>query len=269
MAGDEDVDVVRVDDVHAHRRGTDLRIAQHHVVEQVGQLEAVQAGGYAQPQAAHQHLHRVGAEVGGGLDDVVEHLALCAAGQDAQLLPALDTGGVGQLFHQLHGLILRAVEVGEDRIRHLYAQVVLVRAGDAEDAGQTVQGLLAADLVLMQAGVFQLPGGVFHDVDIAAGAGGHSPQEIPGYDGVGAGAADAAGGVGGHAAGAVGAQAAADALQAKAAFGGLARHPVVGRLPRELADVVLHGLIRALAGVAAEAVGTAVHRMFPPLCDDS
>ena len=36
--------------------------------------------GHAQPQAGEEHLHRVGAEVGGGLDDVVEDLPLRAAG---------------------------------------------------------------------------------------------------------------------------------------------------------------------------------------------
>ena len=92
VAGDEDVDVVGVNDVHAHGGGTDLRIPQHHVVEQVGQLEAVYACGDAQAQAGNHHLHRVGTEVGGGLDDVVEHLALGAAGHDAQLLPLLHPG---------------------------------------------------------------------------------------------------------------------------------------------------------------------------------
>ena len=262
VAGDEDVDVVRVDDVHAYRSGTNFRVAQHHIVEQVGQLKAVQPGGYAQPQAAHQHLHRVGAEVGGGLHDVVENLALGAAGHDAQLLPLLHPGGVGQLLHQLHALVLRTVEVGQHRVRHLHAKIVLVLAGDAKEFRQMVQSLLAADLVLVQAGVLQLPGGILYHMDVAAGTGGHGPQEVPGHDGVGAGSADAPGGVGSDAAGAVGAQAAAHPLEAKAALGFLGRYPVMGGLQGQGADIVLHGLIRAEAGVAAEAVGTAVHRMF-------
>ena len=266
MAGDEDVDVVGINDVHAHGSHADLWVAQDHVVEQVGQLEAVQARGDAQAQAGDHHLHRVGAEVGRGLDNVVEHLALRAAGQDAQLLPALDAGGVGQLLHQLHGLVLGPVEVGEDSVRHLHAQVVFVRAGDAEEFSQMVEGLFAADLVLVQARIFQLPGGVLHHMDIAAGAGGHGPEEVPGNDGIRIRPADAAGGVGGDPAGAVGAQAAAHTLQAKAALGLLGLHTVVGSLTGQLADVGLHGLVRTGTGVAAEAVGIAVHKHFPPPC---
>ena len=264
VAGDEDVDVVGVNNVHAHGGGTDLRVPQHHVVEEVSELESVEARGHAQAQAAHQHLHRIGAQIGGGLDDIVEYLPLGAAGHDAQLLPALHPGGVGQLLHQLHGLVLRPVQVREHRIRHLHAQIVLVCSCDAKNLRQMVQGFLAADLVPVEAGVLQLPGGVLHHVDVAAGPGGHSPQEVPGHDGVRAGPADAPGGVGRDAAGPVGAQAAAHALEAKAALGPLGLHPVVGGLHGQAADVLLHGLIRAGAGVAAEAVGTVVHRMAPP-----
>ena len=103
-------------------------------------------------------------------------------------------------------------------------------------------------------------------MDIAAGPGGNGTQEVTGDDGVGIRAADAPRGCGGHAAGTVGAQTAAHALQAKAALSGLALHTVVGRLPWELTDIVFHRFIRAEAGVAAQAAGTAVHRMFPPLC---
>ena len=190
-----------------------------------------------------------------------------AAGHDAQLLPALHPGGVGQLLHQLHGLVLRPVQVREHRVRHLHAQIVLVRSGDAEELRQMVQGLLAADLVPVEAGVFQLPGGVLHHVDVAAGPGGHGPQEVAGHDGVRAGPADAPGGVGGDAAGAVGAQAAAHPLEAEAALGPLGLHPVVGGLQRQAADILLHGLIRAGAGITAEAVGAVVHRMVPPSID--
>ena len=266
MAGDEDVDVVRVDDVHAHRGGTDHRVPQDHVVEEVGEHQAVYAGGDAQAQAGEHHLHRVGGQVGGGLDDVQKYLALGAAGHDPQLLPLLHPGAVGQLLHQLHGLILRPVQVTEHQLRHLHGLVPLVRSGDPQLFRQVVQGFLAADLPVVEAGVPELPGGVLHDVDVAAGAGGHHPQEVPGHDGVGVGPADAPGGVGGDAAGAVGAQAAAYPLQAEAALGGLGGHPVVGGLPGQAADVLLHGLVRAGTGVAVVAALTASHRHCSSFC---
>ena len=101
-------------------------------------------------------------------------------------------------------------------------------------------------------------------MDVAAGTGSDGAEKVSGDDGVSVGTADSPGRFRGDAAGAVRAETAADALQAKTAFGGLAFHSVVGSLQGELADIFLHRLIRTGTGIATEAIGTSVHNDIPP-----
>ena len=83
MSSYHNVDVVGVDYAEADRRGAQLRLAEHHVVQKVRQREAVEAGRDAELEAVQQHIHRVGVEVRRALDDALDYLGVRAARQDA------------------------------------------------------------------------------------------------------------------------------------------------------------------------------------------
>ncbi len=44
VPGNHDVDVIGVDHAQPDRRRTDLRLAEHHVIEQIGEGQPVEAG---------------------------------------------------------------------------------------------------------------------------------------------------------------------------------------------------------------------------------
>ena len=259
VTGNHHIDVRGIDHVQAHRGGADLRLAQHHVVEQIGEGQAVDPGGDAQLQAVEEHVHRIGVQVGGALHHALDNLRVGAAGQDAQLLPLGIPGGIGHLLQQVHLLVGRQVQIIQHRLGNRQRVVVLVPLLDAKQVAQVGKGLLPLDLPLGQGGVLQIPGGVLHNVDVAAGAAGHRPQEVAGHDDIGGGAADPPGGSGGNPAGSVGTQPAADTLQAEAALDRLALYPMVGRLHRQRADKALQGLVGALTGFTSKAL---IHLSF-------
>ena len=59
VSGNHDVDVVRVNDSKAYRGRDDFGLAQHNVIDQVGQHQPVYAGGNAQLKAVQQHVRWV------------------------------------------------------------------------------------------------------------------------------------------------------------------------------------------------------------------
>ena len=246
------VDVVGVDYAEADGRGTQLRLAEHHVVEQVRQREAVEARRDAELEAVKQHIHGVGVEVRRALDDALDYLGVRAARQDAELLPVRVARGVGHFLDQLHLFIGGLVEVGKHHIRDGERLFVLVAARHAEELAEVLERLLALYLALRERGVLQVQRRVLDDVDVAAGARRDRAQEVARDDDVRRSAADALRRLRRHAARPVRAEAAADALKAEAALHRLARDPVMRSLVRQSTDKILKRLVRAFACVAPE-----------------
>ena len=56
MSGNHDIDVVRVNHPKANRGRGDFGLAQHDVIQQVGQHQTVYAGGNAQLETVKQHV---------------------------------------------------------------------------------------------------------------------------------------------------------------------------------------------------------------------
>ena len=252
MSRYHNVDVVRVDDAEADGRGADLRLAEHYVVEQVRQREAVQSRRYAEFEAGQEHVNGVGVEVRRAFDDALHYLRVRAAGEDAELLPVRVARRVGHFLDQLHLFIGGLVEVREHHIRDRERLFVPVAAGHAEELAEVLERLLSLDDALCERGVPEIQRRVLDDVDVAAGARRDRAQEVARDDDVRRSAADSLRRLRRHAARPVRAEAAADALKAEAALHRLARDPVVRSLVRQSTDKILKRLVRAFAGVATE-----------------
>ena len=261
MSSYHNVDVVGVDYAEADRRGAQLRLAEHHVVQKVRQREAVEAGRDAELEAVQQHIHRVGVEVRRALDDALDYLGVRAAGEDAELLPVRVARRVGHFLDQLHLFMGWLVEVREHHIRYRERLFVLVAARHAEELAEMLESALALDFALRERGVPEVQRRVLDDVDVAAGARGDRAQEVARDDDVRRSAADALRRLRRHAARPVRAEAAADALKAEAALHRLARDPVMRSLVRQSTDKILKRLVRAFACVAPE---TLIHNFFLP-----
>ena len=246
------VDVVGVDYAEADRRGTQLRLAEHHVVQKVRQREAVEPRRDAELEAGEQHIHWVGVEVRRALDDALDYLGVRAARQDAELLPVRVTRRVGHFFDKLHLFVGGLVKVREHHISDGERLFVLVAARHAEEFAEMLESVLALYLALRERGVLKVQRRVLDDVDVAAGARGDRAQEVARDDDVRRSAADSLRRLRRHAARPVRAETAADALKAEAALHRLARDPVMRSLVRQSADKILKRLVRAFAGVATE-----------------
>ena len=261
VASYHNVDVVGVDYAEADRRGAQLRLAEHHVVEKVRQREAVETGRDAELEAVQQHIHRVGVEVRRALDDALDYLGVRSARQYAELLPVRVARRVGHFLDQLHFFIGGLVKVGEHHIRDGERLFILVAARHAEELAEMLERLLALDCALCERGVLKVQRRVLDDVDVAAGARRDRAQEVARDDDVRRSAADSLRRLRRHAARPVRAEAAADALKAEAALHRLARDPVMRSLVRQSADKILKRLVRAFACVAPE---TLIHNFFLP-----
>ena len=246
------VDVVGVDYAEADRRGAQLRLAEHHVVQKVRQREAVQSRRYAEFEAGQEHVNGIGVEVRRALDDALHYLGVRAAGEDAELLPVRVARRVGHFLDQLHFFVLGLIDVGEDFFCDGESFLVLVAAGHAEELAEVLERLLSLDDALCERGVPEIQRRVLDDVDVAAGARRDRAQEVARDDDVRRSAADSLRRLRRHAARPVRAEAAADALKAEAALHRLARDPVMRSLVRQSADKILKRLVRAFAGVATE-----------------